>query len=149
MDFVIFCKTLWDFCTLNTAGIARYVWDFIIFAYLSSKFIYRYVFEIFDLDNEHLLEAPDIETMYKMLYDSDDCDTKHLQAFKYDANGQISKDKFIKHCRNKKFLIKPALEYQSRVRKAVGGVLLWEALSAYRRRHFSVYDAKVLCPNSC
>lgn len=79
-----------------------------------------------------------------MLYDCDDCDSKHLKAFVYDDKGRISKDKFIRHVRSKKYIIKPALDYQKVVRKALGGVIMWEALSAYRRRHFSVYDSKSL-----
>jgi hypothetical protein len=102
----------------------------------------RYVFEIFDPDQNFWLEQPDVEAIYRMLYDTDDHDTKHIQLIKFDDNGRISKEKFIKHMRSKKFIIRPALDYQKRVRKMLGGLIMWEGLSGYRKRHFSVYDTK-------
>jgi hypothetical protein len=109
---------------------------------IESIFHNRYVFEIFDPDNNFWLEQPDIEAIYRMLYDSNDHDTKHIQLIKFDDNGRISKEKFIKHVRSKKFLIRPALDYQKRVRKMLGGLIMWEGLTGYRKRHFSVYDTK-------
>mmetsp|Transcript_5083 Transcript_5083/g.7771 ORF Transcript_5083/g.7771 Transcript_5083/m.7771 type:complete len:555 (+) Transcript_5083:155-1819(+) len=125
LDFIHFTFTVWNYCTLNTAGIARYV------------------FEIFDPDNNGYLEQPDVEAMYRMLYDTEDHDTKHIRAIKFDpTTGRIAKDKFMKHMKSKKFVIRPALEYQNRMRRNLGGVIMWEGLTGYRKRHFSVYDSK-------
>jgi hypothetical protein len=77
-----------------------------------------------------------------MLYDTNDHDTKHISIMKFDENGRISKEKFIKHVKSKKFLIKPALDYQKRMRRLLGGLIMWEGLTGYRKRHFSVYDSK-------
>ena len=135
LDFVHFTFTVWSFCTLNVSGVARCVSDLVIF--LLSLFLFspndhqspslplslpfRYVFEIFDPDNNFWLEQPDIEAIYRMLYDSNDHDTKHIQQIKFDDKGRISKEKFIKHFRSKKFILRPALDYQKRVRKMLGG----------------------------
>lgn len=77
-----------------------------------------------------------------MLYDTTDHDTKHIQLIKFDENGRISKEKFMKHMKSKKFIIRPALDYQTRIRRMLGGLIMWEGLTGYRKRHFSVYDNK-------
>lgn len=105
---------------------------------------FRYIFEIFDPDNNLWLEKPDVEAIYRMLYDTNDHDTKHIALIKFDDAGRISKEKFIKHMRSKKFVIRPAIDYQKRMRKFLGGLIMWEGLAGFRKRHFSVYDTKVL-----
>jgi hypothetical protein len=102
----------------------------------------RYVFEIFDPDNNMWIEQAEVEAIYRMLYDTTDHDTKHIQVVKFDDRNRISKEKFIKHVRSKKFLIRPALDYQKRVRRMLGGLIMWEGLTGYRKRHFSVFDSK-------
>lgn len=79
-----------------------------------------------------------------MLYDTNDHDTKHIAKIKFDDSGKISKEKFIKHMRSKKFVIRPAIDYQKRMRRQLGGLIMWEGLTGYRKRHFSVYDSKVI-----
>lgn len=108
----------------------------------------RYVFEIFDPDNNGVVEQPDVEAMYRMLYDAENHDTKHITMIKFDENGKITKEKFIKHMKSKKFVIKPALEYQTRMKRQLGGVIMWEGLAGYRKRHFSVFDSKVTDTNN-
>lgn len=142
LDFTSFTYIVWNFLTLSTAGVARYL-HFAASIFVYNKWSHRYVYEIFDPDNNGYLEQPDIEAVYRMLYDTDNHDTKHITMIKYDEDGRISKDKFIKHMKSKKFIIKPALEYQNRMKKQLGGVIMWEGLSGYRKRHFSVFDAKV------
>jgi hypothetical protein len=102
----------------------------------------RYIFEIFDPQNNLWIEQAEVEAIYRMLYDTTDHDTKHIQLIKFDDRQRISKDKFIKHVRSKKFLIRPALDYQKRVRRMLGGLIMWEGLTGYRKRHFSVFDSK-------
>jgi hypothetical protein len=84
-----------------------------------------------------------VEAMYRMLYDAENHDTKHITYIKFDEDGKITKEKFIKHMKSKKFVIKPALDYQNRMKKQLGGVIMWEGLAGYRKRHFSVFDSKV------
>lgn len=125
MPFVDFTTTMWNFCTLSTILMARFV------------------FEIFDVDNAGVLEVPDIEAMYRMLYDVDKHDQKVVDTVKFDADGKVSKDNFMARVRSKKALIRPALEYQSRLRSALGGLIMWESLTGYRKRYFSVFDTQV------
>lgn len=113
--------------------------------YKFSSLVCRYVFEIFDPDNNGYIEQPDVEAMYRMLYDTEAHDTKHITLIKFDDDNRITKDKFIKHMKSKKFIIKPALEYQHRMRRQLGGIIMWEGLAGYRKRHFSVFDSKVPC----
>lgn len=56
LTFVDFAIALWNYCTFNYALMAQYV------------------FEIFDPENEGVIEKADVETMYKMLYACDEHD---------------------------------------------------------------------------
>ena len=105
-----------------------------------SLLVERHMFEIFDPDRIGALEQPDIEALYRMLYDSDDHDPKLVDAFPYDENGKISRDAFIAHIKSNRAFIKPASKYQDRVRKALGGFIMWETLTSFRKRIFAEID---------
>jgi hypothetical protein len=87
------------------------------------------------------LEGADVGAIYRMLYDTDDHDTKIVKTFPLD-NGKITKEKFIKYVKSKRALISPAIDYQSRLRRHLGGLIMWEQLMGYRKRNFAVYDSK-------
>jgi len=123
ISFEKFIIHLWHYCTLGSAGVARHC------------------FELFDVDNLGILEKPDLETMYKMLYDCDDHDEKQLQLFPLNPNDEsVTKKDFIDHARKNKHLIQPALDYQSKLRKKIGGVVMWTLLTSFRHRRFHVHD---------
>ena len=109
---------------------------------LNLLFDARYVYEIFDVDFDGFVEGGDIGAMYRMIYDAEEHDTKIVTTFPLDNNGKITKEKFIKYVKSKKSLIKPVIEYQSRLRKCLGGLIMWEQLTGYRKRNFAVYDQK-------
>lgn len=123
IDYYTFVINLWHFCTLSVGGIARYC------------------FELFDIDNLGLLEKPDLETMYKMFYDCDDCDEKEINLFIFNPHDEsILKKDFIDHCKKNKHFIQPALDYQLRLQKKIGGRVLWALLSSFRQRKFHIHD---------
>lgn len=102
----------------------------------------RYVFEIFDVDFNGFVEGGEIGAIYRMLYDAEEHDTKMVTSFPLDNNGKVTKEKFIKYLKSKKTLISPAIEYQGRLRKHLGGLIMWEQLTGYRKRNFAIYDQK-------
>jgi hypothetical protein len=122
LSFGPFSIVLWNFCSFSPALVARYI------------------FEIYDVDNNKRLERPDIESMYKMMYDCDDSELSVIKRFPFDDEDIISKDDFIKHCVHRKNIIKPALDYQKRLRRCLGGGSMWDGLTKYRDRWFKVYD---------
>lgn len=123
ITFEKFIINLWHYCTLGTAGIARYC------------------FELFDVDNLGILEKPDLETMYKMLYDCDEHDERQIQLFPLNANDEsVTKKDFIDHARKNKHLIQPALDYQSKLQKKIGGIVMWTLLTSFRYRRFRAHD---------
>jgi hypothetical protein len=123
INFETFIVNLWHYCTLSSAGIARYC------------------FELFDVDNLGVLEKPDLETMYKMLYDCDEHDDKQLQLFPLNPNDEsVTKKDFIDHARKNKHLIQPAIDYQVKLQKKIGGVVMWTLLASFRHRRFHVHD---------
>ena len=124
-DFNSFFIITWNYCTLSIAGLARTL------------------FEIFDIEGVNILERPDIEAMYKMVYDCDDHDEKYLSEFPFEVDGTISKVNFIDHVGVRRHWIQPLIDFQKRLRRKTGGTLMWEALATYRRRYFSVYDKEV------
>lgn len=126
MNLLEFIISLWSFCSLSSEGIARYV------------------FEIFDIDNNYLLEKRHVRTMFKMLYGTDTVEEEYLKPFPFDSN-KISKAEFIActgGARRSKgnILLKPALSYQQTLRKRSGGVNMWTAITAHRLKHLAVYD---------
>jgi hypothetical protein len=88
------------------------------------------------------IEGGEIGAIYRMLYDADEHDTKIVTTFPLDGDGKVTKEKFIKYVKSKKALISPAIEYQSRMRKHLGGLIMWEQLTGYRKRNFAVFDQK-------
>lgn len=98
------------------------------------------MFEIFDPDRTGQLGAPDVEALYRMLYDSDFHEPKLTEAFPYNENGFVSRENFIAHIKNNRAFIKPATTYQSKLRKALGGFIMWETLTSFRKRTFAEID---------
>lgn len=123
INYFTFVTNLWNYCTLSVSGIARYC------------------FEVFDVDNVNTLERPDLESMYRMLYDCDDCDSEQLSYLPLDARDEsLDKTRFVDHCRRNRHFVLPALEYQARLQRRVGGRVLWALLGAFRARRFGVHD---------
>ena len=122
LQFGAFMIVLWNYCSFTQENLARYL------------------FEIFDIDNKGTLEKPDIETMYRMMYDCDDFDEKYINRFPFSQNDVISKADFIRHVYWNSTLIKPALRYQKRLRKYLGGIVMWNGLMLFRERYFKLYQ---------
>jgi hypothetical protein len=121
-EFAIVC---WNYCTLTPAQLAQSV------------------FEIFDVENADELEKPDIEALYKFLWDCEEHDENYVSQVPFEKNSDmISKTKFSEHCSKKKHIIEPAINYQKRLRSKMGGYILWENLAGFRRRMFMVYDTR-------
>ena len=104
--------------------------------------LHRYVYEIFDIDFNGFIEGGDIGAIYRMLYDAEEDDTKIVTKFPLDNNGKVTKEKFVKYVKSKKALISPAIDYQARMRRHLGGLIMWEQLTGYRKRNFAIYDQK-------
>ena len=123
LNYLEFATIMWNFCSLT------------------ASLMSRFVFEILDVDNQSYLEKPDIETIYRMIYARDVVDENITNTFKLDTEGRKSKQTFINSVlKSKNIIIKPALAYQNRLRKAMGGSMMWDSITTYRKRHFSIYD---------
>lgn len=114
LTFKQFIISLWSYCTLTPLGVARYI------------------FEIFDVDENEMLEKPDIISMFKMLYHTDEHEEDYISIYKFDQYVKISKDNFCSISAKEPYLIQPALDYQKRLRSRVGGRGMWLSLTAYR-----------------
>ena len=99
------------------------------------------MFEIFDPGHTGFLERPDVGALYRMLYDSDYEDDKLIDScFKFNENGAISRGDFIAQIKSNRNFIKPATSFQGRVRGKLGGLIMWEALTSFRKRNFAELD---------
>lgn len=126
----------------NPSGLNFHDWAIEAYNFLSldPAGVARFVFEIFDVDSKMVVEKADVETMYRMLYDCDDHDEYFVDQLPYDRALSISKAEFCKYCARHRHIIQPALYYQRKVRKALGGIRMWEGLAGYRRRVFQAVD---------
>ena len=122
LPFGAFTVTLWNYCTYTTEMLARYIW------------------EIFDIDNTKFLERPDIEAMYRMLYNCDDHDDYYVGRFPFNRDEIITRKDFINHAAARRHLIQPAIDFQSRLQNRIGGLLMWNQLTRYRTKYFKVFD---------
>lgn len=125
LDFNTFALMTWNYCTLSVASLARMV------------------FEIFDIDFKQSVTKLEVETMFRMLYDCDESDPKIIQKFPFESDDTITKAKFVEYVNKNRSLIKPAIKYQSHLRKFLGGELMWAQLSSSRKTHFQVYEIEV------
>ena len=125
LPFGPFAIVLWNFCTFTPKRMARHL------------------FEIFDVDNNNIIERPEVESMYRMMYDCDDYEPTIIKRFPFDDEDMIKKEEFINHASSmfNMQLIKPGLDYQTRIRRYLGGTSLWNALTTYRNNWFSAFDA--------
>ncbi len=124
LKFREFSIVLWNYCSLTPAGLARFV------------------FEIFDIENNESLDQPEVEAIYRMLYDTTEVDSAYLAAYEFDDEDRISKSDFMNISAKTRVLIQPALDYQHRLRKCLGGQYMWDALMNYRKKNFSVHDTQ-------
>ena len=126
LPFGAFAMVLWNFCSFTPENMARYI------------------FEIFDVDRAGFLERPDVETMYRMMYDCDDFEPRVISHFPFNKEDVIRKADFTNHASHffSRQLIQPALDYQNRLRRYLGGSLMWEGLSRFRERYFKTYAEK-------
>lgn len=124
LEFLPFSIALWSFCTMTSIQVGRVLW------------------EIFDLSQSGELEKPDVEAMFMMVYDLDHTEAKIIEAFPFEPkSGKISRLGYMNTLERDKRLIKPALNFQKRVRKKLGGIPLWDLLTTYRKRFFGLYDS--------
>ena len=123
-DFVL---CIWFYCSLSHSLLVRYVW------------------EIFDIDRKGILGRPDIETMYKLLYDCDDFDKKQIARLPFTSQPQkgeeeISLVQFTAFTEWRTHIIQPAVDFRNRLRRKLGGRLYWENIVRYRGSIFVMFD---------
>lgn len=118
-DFVL---TIWNFATFDSRQIARFL------------------FELMDPDNLSILEKPDVETMYRLMYECDEYDPYYIDIMPFDKDERIPKKIFIEFLRQKVHLIQPGLDYQQVVRRKCGGEKLWERVRVHRKKYFHTYE---------
>ena len=78
-----FSIVLWNYCTYTPKLMARHLW------------------EIYDIDGVDILEKPDIESMYRMMYDCDDYEYSIIKRFPFNDEDCITKEEFINHASGK------------------------------------------------
>lgn len=123
IQFKVFVIKTWDFLSMSTYHLARMA------------------FEIFDPDGENEIYREDIEAMFKMMYASDDHDERYVKKFRFNDKNGINKDDFIHHIeRRSKYVIQPMIDYQRRLRRKLGGILMWEVIASHRISAFEVFD---------
>ncbi len=99
---------------------------------------------MFDPDDTGVLGRPDVGAMYRMLYDSDYEDDKLIDGcFKFNEEGKITRQDFIAQVKSNRQFIKPATAFQSRVRGKLGGLIMWETLTSFRKKNFGIIDESV------
>jgi hypothetical protein len=76
------------------------------------------------------------------MYDCDDYSESCISQFPFNEKGFVSKVNFIKHCNKRRHLIQPAINYQRKLRKRVGGILYWGLLEDYRKKTFNIQDSE-------
>lgn len=124
LKFKQFSIVLWSYCTLTHAGLARFV------------------FEIFDVENNETIEKAVVDAIYRMLCNAPECDERYLAVYEFDDEKRIAKSDFMEISAKYKVLIQPAIDYQNRLRKCLGGQYMWDSLMNYRKKHFSVHDTQ-------
>lgn len=122
LEFREFAVIVWGYCTLTPYYLARKA------------------FEIFDVERVDNLERPDIEAMYRMLYDCDEHDEYYVNQITFNKEGYITKDDFCEQVNKRRHIIEPCINYQARLRRRMGGFIMWEALTGFRRRYFMLVD---------
>lgn len=63
LTFQDFVLMIWQFCTLSKSGIARYI------------------YEIFDINNNHSLNKAFLKTMYQMMYNTTEIDEEYISFY--------------------------------------------------------------------
>ena len=124
LDFSSFLILLWNYCTLSPTALARML------------------FEIYDPDKLGKLEPCDLETMYRMMYDTNDINSECIKSFPY-QQGYVDKGSFMNYCKSHYELIQPAIDYQKILKKRLGGTLSWESIILNRRLYFNSYELQV------
>lgn len=114
---------------------------------LSVKQLAQMVFEIYDPDGNGYLEKCDLLSMFMFAYDVHDAsssDIYYIDRFPFDEKLIIEKEAFIDYVAHHHFLLQPVIDYQRRLRRKVGGAVMWESISAYRHSKFRVFDEESL-----
>lgn len=122
LNFQAFLIALWGYCTLTPYGIARYI------------------FEIYDVDNTEFLEKADVESMFRMLYDTNDVEEEYVAIYEFASYRKVSKYNFCAISAKKPFLIQPALDYQTKLRSRTGGKAMWTYLAKQRAKEFQAME---------
>ncbi len=60
-----------------------------------------------DPDNILKLGKPDVETIYKMVYNCDDYDSKEISILPFDKHEILHKKEFMDHIRRKAHFVQP------------------------------------------
>ena len=113
-------------------------WNFLS---MSVYHLARLAFEIFDPDGEGIIYREDICAMFKMMYASDDHDEKYIKKFRFNDNSAINKADFIHHIEKRsRYIIQPMIDYQRRLRRKLGGLIVWEIIASHRTTSFEIFD---------
>ncbi|RYH29290.1 hypothetical protein EON65_08965 [archaeon] len=121
-NFREFFVAVWSFCSLNTRGIARYL------------------YEIYDPDNGDALTKYHVMSMFRMLYCTEDIAEEYLSPYLFSSKSTVDKVSFIEQTNKSPILIRPALRYQTFLRQRLGGKGSWQVICTYRSKHLSKYD---------
>lgn len=127
LKFRDFTIAVWQYCTLTYAGLARMA------------------FEVLDPGHTDFLEKVDIQTICKMLYNTPEHDDHLVDFYPFDIGNRLSKMEFMHTSSFNTALIQPAIGYQTRVRKKIGGVSMWTALMNFRVKYFYMHDNQSDC----
>jgi Ca2+-binding EF-hand superfamily protein len=122
LNFQNFLLALWNYCTLTPSGVARFV------------------FEIYDADQSEFLDKADVESMFRMLYDTTEVEADYIAIYQFDSYAKVSKDNFCAISARKPFLIQPALDYQAKLRARTGGAAMWAYLSKHREQELRRFE---------
>lgn len=94
MTFEEFSILVWNYCSYSTLQLAQQL------------------FEIYDVNLTHVIGKSDVESMYRMMYDTDNHEESCIAQFPFNLEGQLKKQDFIQHCGKRNHLIQPAITYQ-------------------------------------
>lgn len=124
--FKRFFLLLWNYCTLNHHGLAGYM------------------YEIFDVDAEDSLERGHLIAMWRMLNDYDTYEEESIALYGLQEGGidGISKARFCEVSAGNALLIQPAVDFQAKLRRAIGGRSSWVSMTNHRYRSFRAIIAR-------
>jgi hypothetical protein len=121
------------------------IWSF---ASLTKEQLARYLFEIFDIDNQFYLHKRSIYGMIRMLYDNEQIDENYVSLlYTYDEQGFIAKSQFIQQSMQSStftMIINVVWQFQQLLRKKTGGRRMWQLITSFRESHFGIkFDSEL------